>query len=608
MTTETAKKSKWSSKKKVPEKTQVKKKEVKQEKEDKTRKEIKRERKERENPNYHVELTLKKMWETLRNVDTDEKRAIEVDKILAKITTEEKSMLDFAFAHDTTRVLQSCLQHGTHAQRRTIFEAVKPRIPEMAKEKYAKNIIWKLIKYGERDIKDHCIANLGNVRKLVRSNIGQSVLEYAYNQFAQSNQRSQIISNLYGKTYCRLAKMDPGITILDCCKKNMNFVLPILTDFMEDLKSLTEKEVITQTVSHRAFLDFFNTTMYLLNMDDAKATEHREKIGQIRSELIEQLRASVIHMLHTPDGARVGLHCIWWGTAKDRKLIIKTMKEFLDKVVKAEFGHILLFGTIDAVDDTVAVKKSLISGLLKDLDSLMDDKYAKKVFWYLTAGRDRRFLLPDVIKLLEIGDSSTTTKKPRDVKLDQLQADAIPVLMEWFSENIDKCVKDSTLCPLMVAVMSHSDHIKKGDENMLLTVQRALAKKLAHGTYSDPEHPLQKPHISLSLKKLFTVDKDRTCDRLVTQVVTECAETVHTWLGDNRGSFLILQMLEVNDQKANEILKENLEETILSKKKDLQKTKGGELLLSKAFNGNEMRIELDDFSRDEPAAKRKRRE
>ena len=57
------------------------------------------------------------------------------------------------------------------------------------------------------------------------------------------------------------------------------------------------------------------------------------------------------------------------------------MKEFLDKVVKAEFGHILLFGTIDAVDDTVAVKKSLISGLLKDLDNLMDDKYAKKVIF-----------------------------------------------------------------------------------------------------------------------------------------------------------------------------------------------------------------------------------
>ena len=45
-----------------------------------------------------------------------------------------------------------------------------------------------------------------------------------------------------------------------------------------------------------------------------------------------------------------------------------------------------------------------------------------------------------MIKLLEIGDSSTTTKKPRDVKLDQLQADAIPVLMEWFRSGVENFV------------------------------------------------------------------------------------------------------------------------------------------------------------------------
>ena len=63
------KKSKWTSKKaqsKGPKK--VVKKEPKSEKtEEKSRKDIKRERKERENPNYHVEMTLKKMWETLRS-------------------------------------------------------------------------------------------------------------------------------------------------------------------------------------------------------------------------------------------------------------------------------------------------------------------------------------------------------------------------------------------------------------------------------------------------------------------------------------------------------------------------------------------------------------
>ena len=46
-------------------------------------------------------------------------------------------------------------------------------------------------------------------------------------------------------------------------------------DFMEDLKSLTEKEVITQTVSHRAFLDFFNLCLFLLNSEDEQIKEKR---------------------------------------------------------------------------------------------------------------------------------------------------------------------------------------------------------------------------------------------------------------------------------------------------------------------------------------------
>ena len=161
-----------------------------------------------------------------------------------KVKDEEKSLVDFAFAHDTTRVLQSCLQHGTKEQRRTIFEELKPRVPEMAKEKYAKNIIWKLIKYGDREMKDYCIENLGNVRNLVRSNIGQSVLEYAYNQFAQSAQRNKMIRMLYGKSFQRLSKMDKDMSVLDCCIKNANFVDSILTGIVQNLSL----QYITYTV------------------------------------------------------------------------------------------------------------------------------------------------------------------------------------------------------------------------------------------------------------------------------------------------------------------------------------------------------------------------
>ena len=39
-----------------------------------------------------------------------------------------------------------------------------------------------------------------------------------------------------------------------------------------------------------------------------------------RSEMIQSLRQAVVQVLHTRDGARVGMTCIWYGTQKDRKV------------------------------------------------------------------------------------------------------------------------------------------------------------------------------------------------------------------------------------------------------------------------------------------------
>ena len=42
-------------------------------------------------------------------------------------------------------------------------------------------------------------------------------------------------------------------------------------------------------------------------------------------------------------------------------------------------------------------------------------------------------------------------------------------------------------------------------------------------------------------------------------------------------------------------MKEKLEKVILSKKKEITKTKGGQLLIEKAFANGEMRVELEAF-------------
>ena len=105
---------------------------------------------------------------------------------------------------------------------------------------------------------------------------------------------------------------------------------------------------------------------------------------------------------------------------------------------------------------------------------------ARKIYWYILSPRDRKAFLPDQIKLLEIGDETLTSKKPRQVKHEEIQASAVPLILEWISENIDIVLHEPAHLPILCAAFDHSDEsqIMKGTENILVTAQRALAKKV----------------------------------------------------------------------------------------------------------------------------------
>lgn len=46
---------------------------------------------------------------------------------------------------------------------------------------------------------------------------------------------------------------------------------------------------------------------------------------------------------------------------QDRKVIVKSLKGLVTKVCQEENGHLLMLGIFDSVDDTVLVKKVLLS-------------------------------------------------------------------------------------------------------------------------------------------------------------------------------------------------------------------------------------------------------
>lgn len=71
----------------------------------------------------------------------------------------------------------------------------------------------------------------------------------------------------------------------------------------------------------------------------------------------------LVRMVHTKHGAQVNCAVISYGSAKERKKVIKAMAEHVDKLVNEEWGHIVLVCALSLVDDTALLRKSLASEL-----------------------------------------------------------------------------------------------------------------------------------------------------------------------------------------------------------------------------------------------------
>ncbi len=121
--------------------------------------------------------------------------------------------------------------------------------------------------------------------------------------------------------------------------------------------------------------------------------------AKARAEIIEQLRDVCLHVLHSRDGARLSMMCLWYGTAKDRKAIVKNFKTFVTKICSEEHGHKVLLAMFDSVDDTKLVSKAIIGEMAGNLKDILAMESGRKVLMYLLAPRDKTYFHPQVSSL-----------------------------------------------------------------------------------------------------------------------------------------------------------------------------------------------------------------
>uniref|UniRef100_A0A672JSB4 PUM-HD domain-containing protein n=1 Tax=Salarias fasciatus TaxID=181472 RepID=A0A672JSB4_SALFA len=438
-----------------------------------------------------------------------------------------------AFAHDAVRVLQCFIQFGSHEQRREVFEEIKDDVITLSKSQYGRHVVKKLLMYGNKELVASVIQTFkGHVRPMLRHAAASSIIEYAYNDKAVLAQRLLLTDDLYGNTYAV------------CKTAECNTIEKVAAANPDKLKGI---------------------------MDEMK------QILTPMQEMIESIRESVVYMAHTHDGARVAMHCLWHGTAKDRKVIIKTMKTYMVKFATGEFGHLVLLAIFDCVDDTKLVKQAILSSL----DEVMGNKYGKKVMLYLLSPRDPAHLLPEIIKVLEMGDGNAHSKKDTALRRKELLEVVSPPLLEYLCSNAAQMVISKATSVTISDILASAC----GDLRPAMTaVARLASHELVPGGVDGELHMAEHPAGHLVLKWLIEQDvalaeagkEGKRFGRILVDTVG--TDTMKSWVRVNRGAMVLCSLLNSCDKSVSAEVKEALK-SITSELQSLSSIKGVEILL-----------------------------
>lgn len=481
---------------------------------------------------FGIAKEVKAIWEELRRKKCSPSTRQE---LLQKMTYAIKGHVkELIFAHDTSRAIECYESYGTAEHRNMLFEEVKDVVVLMCKSRYAKFIVMQILRKGTPEQKEHIIKAFNtHVVSLVNHCEAAAVVEYFYNEQANALQRSKLLQEFYSRDLA-LFKEDKVLTYKDvlACSSQPE---KLIEDLKEMLIKMANKSVLRHSIIHHVLYEF------LENADEAS-----------RSELIQALAGSLAEIVHTKDGARTAMCCIWHGTAKDRKTIIKSFKMHIVKMATDEHAYWVLLSIFDCVDDTKLVESLVINELFKSAAELALDKNGSKVLAYLVARRDSRLFHPDVINILKRGDNTITSKKDANIREEQLRKSAAGKVVQLIVDNTRQLVTCGHSTIFVNVVLT-----SLGEKS--IPAYRKIAELLSspYKAAEGPEnqHLFKETHARFLLKKLVKHDQEKKKkENAFSHILIEGVpkKVMRSWIGCAFGCILLVSLLETGIEEVEE--------------------------------------------------------
>lgn len=530
---------------------------------------------------------IKSLWEKLRVKNPPLPKPVR-EKLSNEVWELSKDCIsDLVLKHDASRVVQTLVKYSTKERREQIVDALKGKFYVLATSAYGKYLLVKLLHYGSKHSRQIIIDELhGKLRKLMRHREGAYVVEDLYVLYASQQQKQQMIREFWGSEYAVFKDAHKDLTIEKVCESSIEKRSIISRNLLGTITASVEKGSTGFQILHAAMREF------------VKMANEKEI-----SEMIELVHEQFAELVHTQEGADVACSLIARASAKERKLIIKTLKNHTDSLIKNEYGNLVFITALLCVDDTVLMFKSFGPSVKEHLKEFVTDKYARRPWLYIMLGLDGKYFAPNVLSELNryIALSEATSKKPPLQRRHEHLKRFAPMILKCLSKNCSELLSENLGCQFISEALVNDELYEQLEDKDLENFSQLIGNviKSFQGDISEDGHPMQSPFSTRLLKSLIQGgkwnNKEKKLEPLkkVQGLGAEFAarfydevigpEKLIEWCNNPNSSFTIVALFEtLNDKKEGAKFTKELKKKLSKIDDSNDDNKGAKLLLKLA--------------------------
>lgn len=426
-------------------------------------------------PHAEVVSQLNRVWSVSLTALKPEERSKKIDELLA---ASKGRIALVAARHDASRVFQNLVKHGSHRQRALVLDELAGRMGSLAADKYGHHVVLKLLQNAKKEARRRVVDELqASAQRLAFHLDGAKVLDYAY-ATAQQGQRDAVLRHFYGAEFALFG--DGGAAGGKAEEEEASGEGGELIDRL--LAAHPEKRASVLDSVERALQKAANKEMLMFRFVHTLARQFLERAAPAKArDVASLLHAHVVDLYHSEDGARALMHCLEQGTPKERKVLLKSLKEAVHGAASDPHGFMVVVRALDVVDDTVLLRKQVLQPLLdEDVLELADNINGSRVLLHLLAPRDLRYMHPSLVARLQ-PVPETSRKDPEQRRKELLDVSRAPVL-ECVAANAGRLVRSRVGCRVVVEALREAAAGGKPLDGEPRKAMKAVARSVVGGS------------------------------------------------------------------------------------------------------------------------------